>query len=56
MFFKHLVDANMVDLYVFSLAKRESHAFVQKAILRIGAVSQETRKAVARTLGVSNER
>ena len=47
-FFKHLVDANMVDSYVSSLAKRESHAFVEKAILRIRAVSKKTDSQVPR--------
>ena len=47
-FFKHLVDANMVDSYVSSLAKRESHAFVEKEILRIRAVSKKTDSQVPR--------
>ena len=54
-FFKHLVKSNMVDSYVSSLAKRESNAFVQKAILRIGAVSKEAKQQNAQTLGASNE-
>ena len=41
-FFKQLADANKVDAYVTSLAKRESHAFVEKAIRRIKAASLKT--------------
>ena len=43
-FFTQLVDGNKVDAYIASLARRENQAFVEKVILRIRTLSQETRQ------------
>ena len=55
-FFKQLADGNKVDAYLSSLAKRETHAFVEKAARRIEAVSSKLERRGASDCHASTDR